>query len=293
MLQFLPKSLWRPLSRQEALPAEDGQVISVTDTICPISSIEGDARKVLRHVVWPAEQFQATCHHPSAKREFSIVGDLAIRYPSPLPRGNAVLDQVHLDWHIARMAPGHPPVGPAMLILDILQGGPLLAGYVAKTFAKNGIHAFVMHMPQNGLRKTASESFNWNEFLPNLRQAAADVRRARDVVATLPLVSGPIGLQGTSLGGFVATLAASIDNVFDPVLLALTGADIYGVLSTGSMDAARVRRHLRDNGFDNQRLADWLLTVEPLRVAHRLNPKRTWLFSARHDQVVRPVYGKK
>jgi len=33
--------------------------------------------------------------------------------------------------------------------------------------------------------------------------------------------------------------------------------------------------------------------MEPLRVAHRLDPRRTWLFSARFDQVVPAVYGRR
>jgi hypothetical protein len=159
--------------------------------------------------------------------------------------------------------------------------------------AKAGVHAFVLHMPQNGRRRSVSEPHDWSAFLPSLRQGAADARRARDVIAALPTVTGPIGLQGTSLGGFVATVTASIDNAFDRVLLALTGGDVYGILTTGRMDAARVRKHLHDAGFDDARLRSWLWGMEPLRVAHRLDPRRTWLFSARFDQVVAAAHSRR
>jgi hypothetical protein len=191
-----------------------------------------------------------------------------------------------MDWHIARDQQRRFINAPAVLILDILQGGNLVSGYIAKTLVRNGIHGFVMHMPQNGQRRGAGESHDWSAFIPSLRQAAGDARRARDVIAAMPLVNGPISLQGTSLGGFVATLAAAIDPAFHTVCLALTGGDVFGVLRHGKMDAARVRRQLLNAGYDDERLRDCLWQIEPLRVASRLNPKRTWLFSARFDQVI-------
>ncbi len=215
-----------------------------------------------------------------------------MHFPSPLPQGYPVWDEVVLDWHIARDRGGRFTNGPAVLVLDILLGGNRVAGYIAKTLAKNGIHGFVMHMPQNGRRKLPNETHDWSAFLPSLRQATADARRSRDVIAALPLVTGPVSLQGTSLGGFVASLAGSIDDAFGSVVLALTGGNLFEVMQSGRMDAAMVRRQLLNVGYDDERLKDYLWKIEPLRVAHRLNPRRTWLFWARFDQVVRPVHSK-
>jgi hypothetical protein len=122
-----------------------------------------------------------------------------------------------------------------------------------------------------------------------LKQGVADARRSRDVIAALPGVSR-VGVQGTSLGGFVAAVAASIDRAFDPVILALIGGDVCGILTTGRMDAARVHQRLRRAGYDDERLRQELWDAEPLRLAHRLDPARTWLFSARWDQVVAPAF---
>jgi dienelactone hydrolase len=154
--------------------------------------------------------------------------------------------------------------------------------------ASAGVHGFVLHLPQNGRRADAGAPHNWTQFLPSLRQNAADARRARDVIAALPLIAGNIGIQGTSLGGFVAILAAAMDGAFDPVILAITGGDLAGVLKYGQADAARVRERLHAAGYTDASLRDWLWKVEPLRVARRLNPKRTWLFTARNDQVIPP-----
>jgi len=287
MLQFVPQALWRSVVAPSRLPLLDGQVIHVSDTISSFSPDGTDADEVVPRLLWPRGDFQVTARHSSA------TGDLSLQFPSPRPRGNPAWDTVVLDWHMARSQGGRSNAAPAVLVLDILQGGHIVAGYIAKSLAKNGIHGLVLHMPQNGLRRKQGAPHDWAEFLPNLSQAASDVRRARDVIASLPLVRGPIGLQGTSLGGFVATLAASIDNAFDPVLLALSGGDVYDVLSTGRADAAKVRQHLRQAGYTDQKLRDWLWQIEPMRVAHRLNPARTWLFSARFDQVVRSSNSKK
>ena len=113
------------------------------------------------------------------------------------------------------------------------------------------------------------------------------------MIAALPLMNGSVSIQGTSLGGFIATLAGSIDRAFDQVFLALAGGDTYGVLTTGNADAARVHRSLLDSGFSDQALRETLWDIEPLRVAHRLDPERTWLFSARFDKVVSRLYSRK
>ena len=290
MLQFVPKSVWAPRGKQSPsqVPLKDGELLSITDSISPTIASEticDGEREVISTFAWKPETFIAqTLKEGDA--------DLAIRFPSPRPQGNPDWDQAILDWHFARDRAGKVKTAPAVVVLDILQGGNLVAGYIARTLARNGLHAFILHLPQNGRRMKPGSRHDWNFFLPSLRQGASDARRARDVVAALPMVTGGVSLQGTSLGGFVATMAGAIDGVFDATILALTGGDAYGILTRGKMDAARVRGHLRDVGFTDSKLKDWLWQIEPLRLAHRLNPKRTWLFSARYDQVVPAKHGK-
>jgi hypothetical protein len=289
MLQFVPKSVWSPRQKRiENGPDLAGQTLTVTDTLpekLGLSlSCDGEA-DVLANLTWKPQTFEARIDKQDD-------ADLAISFPSPMPQGNAIFDTAILDWHFARDRAGRVKTAPAVIVLDILQGGNLVAGYISRVLAKNGFHAFVLHLPQNGRRRLPDGKHDWNTFLPSLRQGACDARRARDVVANLPMVAGGVSLQGTSLGGFVATMAGSIDGAFDSNILALTGGDVFGVLSKGKMDAARVRQHLRDIGFTDDKLRNWLWQIEPLRIAHRLNPKKTWLFSARYDQVVPPTHGK-
>jgi hypothetical protein len=290
MLQFVPKSVWTPRKKESPsrVPLQAGESLLITDsiskTVAGETACDGE-REVISSFAWEPETFTAvTADEGDA--------DLAIKFPSPKPQGNPHWDTAILDWHFARDRIGRIKTAPAVVVLDILQGGNLVAGYIARTLSKNGLHAFILHLPQNGRRMKPGAKHDWNYFLPSLRQGASDARRARDVVASLPMVSGGVSLQGTSLGGFVATMAGSIDGCFDSTILALTGGDVYGVLSNGRMDAARVREQLRTVGFTDTKLRDWLWQIEPLRIAHRLRAKRTWLFSARYDQVVPAKHGK-
>jgi hypothetical protein len=268
--------------------------LRATDTVAAPTGGSTDAAAMLRDLLWDSRAgraFDVTCR---ATDEGSPA-DAAVAFPSPKPVGHAASDTVHLDWHAAR--DGRPgdlrPGAPAMLVLDILQGNNLVANFVARSFARHGVHGFVMHMPFTGPRRAPGEAYDWNWFLPSLRQAIADARRARDVIAALPRVDAArVGVQGTSLGGFVATVAAAIDDAFAPAVIALAGGDVYRILSEGRADAARVRGRLRGVGFTDRKLKDELWRSEPLRVAHRLNRRKTGLLTARHDQVVPPRFSK-
>jgi len=290
MLQFVPKSVWTPRGKQSPsrVPIAAGESLVISDTVCESAVAEttcAGEREVISALTWQPETFTAiTADEGDA--------DLAVKFPSPKPQGNDDWDTAILDWHFARDRAGRIITAPAVIVLDILQGGNLVAGFIARTLAKNGLHAFILHLPQNGRRMKPGAKHDWNFFLPSLRQGASDARRARDVVANLPMVAGGVSLQGTSLGGFIATMAGAIDGVFDSTILALTGGDVFGILSRGKMDAARVRSHLREVGYTDDKLREALWKIEPLRIAHRLNPKRTWLFSARYDQVVPGEHGK-
>ena len=119
------------------------------------------------------------------------------------------------------------------------------------------------------------------------RQGVADIRRTRDAVAVLPDIdTSNINLQGTSLGGFAAALAGSLDGAFDHTFLILAGGNLNELVQTGQRDTAKFRQRLLDLGRSEQELEALFDKIEPTRIAHRLDPKSTWLFSARDDRVV-------
>src|SRR5439155_19053361 len=142
------------------LPLDDGQTLRVTDTVSPGDFATDDARQVIKGLLWPAQTFRVDCSKDGD------AADLSLSFPSPLPQGNDVWDRAVLDWYIARRH-GEPAAGPAVVVLDILQGGNLVSGFIARTLAKHGIHGFVLHMPQNGRRKRIGDVHDWSAFLPS------------------------------------------------------------------------------------------------------------------------------
>ena len=86
-----------------------------------------------------------------------------------------------------------------------------------------------MHQPYYGWRGTKQQRRDPALAVPRFKQGAADARRSRDAVAALPFVDADrIGIQGTSLGGFVSTLAATLDgrsgSGFDSTFIMMAGA---------------------------------------------------------------------
>jgi dienelactone hydrolase len=176
----------------------------------------------------------------------------------------------------------------AAMVVIHESGSRMEAGRIfAKTFRARGLHAFLIHLPYYGERRKGGGRPEDADFTQLVRQGIADVRRARDAVAVLPGVdASQIAVQGTSLGGFVATLVGSLDHGFDAVFIMLAGADFYEILQTGQKDTAKLREKFAAAGFEGERLRELLSVVESRRIAHRLDPARTWMFSAQDDEVV-------
>ena len=236
---------------------------------------------MLEDLHWSPAKFDAVCRPDAAGR-----ADAIVEFPSPFAGCGIGSDIATMSWYAARDRSGSLTTGPAMVVLDIIHAGNLVAGYVARQFAKNGIHGFVVDLPHSRSRRGDREK-DCATLFRGTRQAIADARRARDVVAALPHVDGRIGIQGTSFGGFVATMASALDGAFDLSCLALCGGDMEKIINDGRGEASKLRQKLHVAGLrDPAAIHDLLWQIEPMRLAHRLDPQRTWLWSARRDQVV-------
>ena len=99
-------------------------------------------------------------------------------------------------------------------------------------------------------------------------------------------------MQGTSLGGFVTATTAGLDQSYHRVIVFLAGGDLYSVLMEGNNESAQIRDQLTQSGMSGSDVRTMLNSIEPLRIAHRIDPSRTWLFSALYDDVVPPRNAK-
>ncbi len=264
-----------------------GAVLRVSDSISIGRESNEDALECLQGLVWKPTEFDAFIEKPTRADQ----GDYWVRFPSPIDSGNAINDNVALEWYAAKNEAGEITRARAVVVVHESGRGMQVGRLIARGLRQHGLHAFMIQLPHYGLRAKANERPKKSGVITMMQQAIADTRRARDVVSVLPHVDNRhIGLQGTSLGGFVAADVGSLDSAYDSVFVMLAGARLYELIRDGKKDAANVRRELEDAGIGDEQLKALAWTIEPTRIAHRLDPQRTWLFSGTFDQVVPPKH---
>ena len=59
---------------------------------------------------------------------------------------------------------------------------------IARWMANKGLHAFMIQMPFYGDRRSSKEIPASNHIVSGIKQAIADVRRAKDAISALPEV---------------------------------------------------------------------------------------------------------
>lgn len=243
-----------------------------------------DARECLNALKWTPDQFSVRIE--TAQKE---CGDWLVRFPSAKPCGDAINDEVAMEWYQAKTKTGEPIEAPAAVIVHESGSGMTVGRLVARSLRSKGIHTFMMQLPYYGVRRPPQGRPTGTNLVGALQQGISDARRAKDAVAAMPWVDeSRISLQGTSLGGFVTATAAGLDHGYHRVFVLLAGGDMYGTLMSGKKDAEKVRAELMKAGLGEDNVRQMLNTIEPLRLAHRFDPKRIWLFSGKYDDVVPP-----
>jgi hypothetical protein len=245
---------------------------ATTDSLDVGDEPSADARECLAGLTWDSAAFDVHLEDARLDR-----GDVLVRYPSPVSSGDVRNDRVAMEWYVARDGTSSPCSAPAVIVVHESGSGMTAGRFIARGLQRRGLHTFLLHLPFYGERRTGRSR----------PDNVADVRRARDAVAVLPMVDHRhIALQGTSLGGFVCATAAGLDDGFQSVFLLLAGGDLYDLIQTGSRDTAKVREKLEEAGLTNERLRSLTQIIEPTRIAHRVDPAATWLYSGTHDSVV-------
>lgn len=259
-----------------------GASFSAEDTLKIGEEGNHDARQCLAGLAWEPAAFDVTLQ---AAREYE--GDLLVRFPSSRPVGDPVNDLAAMEWYQARDDKGALLLAPAMVVVHESGSGMTVGRLIAKSLQFKGIHTFMLQLPYYGERRVGQRP-QGKRMLEALLQSVCDARRARDAVASLPGVDADrIALQGTSLGGFVTATTAGLDRGYHSVFILLAGGDLAGVLNDGKKDAQKVREAIR-SGMDEAEYKSMLNQIEPLRLAHRIDAARTWLYSGSFDSVVPP-----
>ena len=287
IVAMLVGSGWVALDARAAL---DGFMTAAEDSLAP--AIEADetdeARQVLETLRWPAEAFTVSVT-PADGQDF----ESWVAFASPKPSGDAQIDRVTLRWY--RPESRAASVSEAVLVVHTLHPDMPVATMLCRGLRQRGIHAFLLELPGYGSRVGTTPRMTGVTTLLHAAQAVADCRRAADAIKALsaiqregfPAPPERVALQGTSLGSFIAAAAGSLDHRFSKTFLFLSGGDGADILERGQKDAFHVRRALRSYGYDDAvSLRKLISPIEPLTIAHRLDPATTWMFNARDDTVV-------
>jgi dienelactone hydrolase len=268
----------------QLLAADESKTTSyrANDSIGVITDTNSDAQECLQSLMWERGEFQVTC-----ETKPGTPYDHLVRFPSPLPSGDLPNDMVAMEWYAATNREDGDGKTPAVLVVHESGRSMPVGRLVARGLQAAGFHAFLIHLPHYGQRSGDGRGPESGQLFLLIRQAIADVRRGRDAIAVLPGVDASlISLQGTSLGGFVVATVGSLDRAFTGVFITLAGGNLYEMLLNGQKDTAQARQELEEQGISGDKLKNLLWKIEPTRVAHRLDPDRTWMHSADQDQVV-------
>jgi len=267
-----------------AAPAEEPAIhrLEAKDSFTRWTDDRPDSQAMLDSIAWKPAAFEATWSDVAEKDHNRLV-----RFPSAWPSGSAVNDSVSLAWYRPSDSQDGKPI-PAVVVVHESGSGMEAGKAIAEGIRTRGLHALLIHLPHYGERREKGfKRGDPTQMLLAMRQGVSDVRRAYDVVRGLPGIDPRrVALQGTSLGGFVAATAGSLDGCYDEVHITLAGGDLYGMIQNGQKDAAKVRGELDRAGYTGEKLRELLRHAEPLRIAHRLDRNTTWMYSALQDEVV-------
>ncbi|MEM9295685.1 MAG: hypothetical protein AAGA57_07780 [Planctomycetota bacterium] len=270
-----------------ALGVVEAQRLVVHDTAgpLPVSPDGSPTGQALAKLLYEPTNFEVEVQ-PAPPVDRAMGGpDAYVRFSSPVNTGDAQLDRVTARWHRAKGVDLSKPT-PMVVLAHSLQPQLFVGSAMARGLADRGVHVLLVELPGFASRQPQGVRFPVTATFGRIPQAAADLRRARDVAAALPGIDpGRVGLAGVSLGGLFATLAGGYDGAFARIELVCTGADVNRVLAEGRKDADFAGRALRSAGWTEAQIQAATTEMDPTRLAPRLDPGRTRVFAAADDQV--------
>lgn len=238
----------------------------------------GDAAQAM-----PADAFEWEL---TFSRERDHCTEYALTFPSPVDSGSEQNDLVRAKYWRPR---GRGPF-PAFVVLHWLAGnfGPL------ETFclrlAEHDVAALMVWMPHYGDRRVDGKrmlSTDLDETIAGCTQASMDARRAGHWLhARAEVDPGRVGILGISLGSFIASATAGVDNQFNLVVPVIGGGDIAAVLMHDSREVRRVRDELVERGYTVESLRKELAPIDPTTFASSVPRERVLMINMEDDEIV-------
>lgn len=216
-----------------------------------------------------------------------------VTFPSPVESPHQENNIVHSEYY----HPTKPGRYPAMIVLDITGGDQSLSRMIATHLAQNDIAALFVQMAYYGPRRPPGSklrllSTDIPHSMAAVRQTILDIRVASAWLASRPEVDAKrIGILGTSLGSFMATLAAETEPRFERVVLLLGGGGLVDAFYDHPQ-AKPYRTAYELLGGTKERVKKLIAPVDPITMADQLRGRSVLMVCASRDEIVPPSASK-
>jgi dienelactone hydrolase len=230
-------------------------------------------------------------YHMGLKYDLPLSGVTVyrVRFPSAVKSPHPENNTVHAEYYRPR---GAGPF-PGVIVLDITGGDQSLSRHLSTFLAHRGIAALFVQMAYYGPRRPPGSKLRL--LSPDIRHTMAAVRQtvldlrvaAAWLEARRELDPKRLGIMGTSLGSFMAALAAEMEPRLGRLAVLLGG----GGLVDGYYDhpqAAPLRKVYEALGGSKAKLAKLIAPADPLTCAANLKARKVLILAGRRDEIVPP-----
>jgi dienelactone hydrolase len=212
-----------------------------------------------------------------------------VTFPSPVASPTPENNTVYAEYYRPK---GSGPF-PAVIVLDITGGDQSLSRFIARTLAQNKIAGLFVQMAYYGPRRPLGSklrimSTDIPRTMEAVRQTVLDCRCAAAWLASRPEVDPQrIGIMGTSLGSFIATLTSEMDPRFSRVAILLGGGGLVDAFYDHPR-AAPYRKAYELLGGTKEQVKQMLAPVDPITKAANLRGRPVLMIAAKRDEIVPP-----
>ena len=221
------------------------------------------------------------------------IGVHDVRFPSAVESPHPENNTVYCEYYRPE---GKGPF-PCVIVLDITGGDQTISRVLCTHLSRHGVAGLFVQMAYYGPRRPPGS--NLRLVSPDLLRTAAGIRQTvLDLrLATAWMESRPeidpkrLGILGTSLGSFMASLTAEMEPKLGRVALLLGG----GGLVDGYYDDPRVadyRNVFELLGGSKETLTALVAPYDPITRAANLKTHKLLMLEAKNDEVVPPKMGE-
>lgn len=219
----------------------------------------------------------------------SNVDVFEVKFPSPVKSPHPENNTVYAEYYRPRVKKPFPCV----IVLDITGGDQTLPKLIARHFSQNGIGGLFVQMAYYGPRRPTGSNlrlltYDIEHSMAAIRQTVLDLRCATAWMEARPEIDKTrLGIMGTSLGSFLATLTCEMEPKLGRLTVLLGG----GGFVEGYWDhpqAIETRKVFEALGGTKKQAQAVIADIDPITHASRLKNRKVLIIAAKNDEIVPP-----